>query len=371
MSSHSLPTQSCTLWPSRQAAVSCPRGEMSLALCEDCGLLLNTTFDANILTYDAEYENALHYSPLFRGYSTQLAVDLVERYDLRHKTVLEIGCGKGDFLKLLVDLGDNRGIGFDPAYERDPDEPTDDRITFAKDYYTHTSVDTEADLVIARQLLEHIEDPLEFLRGIRGTMADWEDAVLVVEVPNALDMLQRLDIWNVIYEHPIYFTPQALESALRSSGFAVHAVRPAFEDQYLVAEASVDDHTIAAAEDLAIDLQEVVERFATGYADRVKRWRARLDDIRELGQRAVLWGAGARGNTFLNVVETGSEISMAVDINPRKWGKHMAGTGQPIRNPEALRENPPDVVVIANEVYRDEISARLNEMGIAAEIVVA
>jgi hypothetical protein len=96
-----------------------------------------------------------------------------------------------------------------------------------------------------------------------------------------------------------------------------------------------------------------------------------LDDIRSNGKRAVLWGAGARGDTFLNAIGIAEEIPMVVDLNPRKWGKHMAGTGQPIHSPEDLKSQPPDVVVIANEIYLEEIRGSLRDMGIEAEVLIA
>jgi len=366
-----LPTQSCTLWPSRETAQACPKGEISLALCEQCGLLVNVAFDPAKLDYDEEYENSLHYSPLFREYAERFAGSLVERYDLRRKTVLEIGCGKGDFLRLLVNLGDNRGFGFDPAYEPDPDQQPDERLHFLKEYYSEAQDRVRPDLIIARQLLEHVDDPLAFLQGLRRTIGADTDVVVVLEVPNALDMLERIDVWDVIYEHPIYFTPQALDNVLRSAGFEVHEIRSVYEGLYLVAEAFPSEHAEVDRPPAGPELEGAVARFAEGYRDRLDRWRATLDDIHASGRRAVLWGAGARGDTFLNAVGTPEAIPLAVDINPRKWGKYLAGTGQPIVSPEALVDDPPDVVVIANEVYREEIAARLVEMGIAADITVA
>jgi hypothetical protein len=97
----------------------------------------------------------------------------------------------------------------------------------------------------------------------------------------------------------------------------------------------------------------------------------KLSRINERGLRAVLWGAGARGDTFLNVLGATTEIPLVVDISPRKWGKFMAGTGQPIASPEVLIDDPPDVVVIANEIYREEIEKQLLDMGIEVEILVA
>ncbi len=366
-----IPVLSCTIWDSDEEARACPKGDIELALCKTCGLLVNTTFEPDLLHYDEAYQASLHHSPLFTRYAAKLATDLVDRYDLRDKLVLEIGSGKGDFLKMMVDEGNNRGVGFDPSYEVDPDEPPDDRLTFVKEFYTEAHLDFAPDLVIARQLLEHVEEPFEFMSGLRRTLGDRHNTVVVFEVPNALDMLQRADLWDVIYEHPIYFTPLALERLLRSAGFDVHQVRPAFEGLFLIIEASPGAEAPANLDPVGHLLEEDVAKFAAAYTDRVEKWRQRLEEIRVQGKRAVLWGSGARGDTFLNALGVHDEIPMVVDLNPRKWGKHMAGTGQQIHSPEDLKAQHPDVVVIANEIYLQEISASLREMGIDAEILVA
>jgi SAM-dependent methyltransferase len=366
-----IPVLSCTLWDSPEEARACPQGDIDLALCQTCGLLLNTSFDPELLHYDEAYEASLHHSPLFARYAEALATDLIDRHDLHDKVVFEIGCGKGAFLKMMVEQGNNRGIGFDPSYETDPDEAPDDRLTFVKEFYTEAHLDFSPDLVIARQFLEHVEAPLEFLTGLRRTLGDRRDTIVVFEVPNALDMLQRADLWDVIYEHPVYFTPLALERLLRSAGFDVHRVTPAYEGLFLLIEASPGAGAPANLEPVGHLLEEDVAKFAAAYTDRVQRWRQRLDEIKAQGKRAVLWGSGARGDTFLNALNIHEEIPMVVDLNPRKWGKHMAGTGQPIHSPQDLKAQPPDVVVIANEIYLEEIRGSLREMGIDAEVLVA
>ncbi len=366
-----IPALSCTIWDTVAEAKSCPQGDIDLSLCQTCGLLINTAFEPKLLHYDEDYVASLHHSPLFGRYATDLAKDLIDRYDLHEKLVLEIGCGKGEFLKMMVELGNNRGAGFDPSYEAPPEGEADDRLSFVKEFYTEAHLDLEPDLVIARQLLEHVEQPFEFVSNLRRTIGDRRDTVVVFEVPNALDMLQRADLWDVIYEHPIYFTPQALERLMRSAGFEVHQVRPAYEGLFLIVEASPGADAPAKLDAVGHLLEDDVARFAEAYAERQQRWKRQLDDIRSNDKRAVLWGAGARGDTFLNAIGIDVEIPMVVDLNPRKWGKHMAGTGQPIHSPEDLKAQPPDVVVIANEIYIDEIRGSLSDMGIEAEVLVA
>lgn len=366
-----IPALSCTIWDTVEEAKSCPQGDIDLSLCQTCGLLINTAFEPTLLHYDEDYVASLHHSPLFGRYATDLAKDLIDRYDLHEKLVLEIGCGKGEFLKMMVELGNNRGAGFDPSYEAPPEGETDDRLSFVKEFYTEAHLDLKPDLVIARQLLEHVEQPFEFVSSLRRTIGDRRDTVVVFEVPNALDMLQRADLWDVIYEHPIYFTPQALKRLMRSAGFEVHQVRPAYEGLFLIVEASPGADAPAKLDAVGHLLEDDVAGFAEAYAERQQRWKRQLDDIRSKDKRAVLWGAGARGDTFLNAIGIHDEIPMVVDLNPRKWGKHMAGTGQPIHSPEDLKAEPPDVVVIANEIYIDEIRGSLRDMGIEAEVLVA
>jgi len=368
---HGIPALSCTIWDTVEEARSCPQGDIDLALCMTCGLLINTSFEPKLLHYDEAYVASLHHSPLFGRYATDLATDLIERYDLHDKLVLEIGCGKGEFLKMMVELGNNRGAGFDPSYEEPPGGETDDRLTFVKEFYTEAHLDLAPDLVIARQLLEHVEQPFEFVRSLRRTIGDRSETVVVFEVPNALDMLQRADLWDVIYEHPIYFTPQALERLMRSAGFEVHRVRPAYEGLFLIVEASPGSDAPSELGAVGHELEQDVAGFADAYAERRERWKRQLDDIRTNEKRVVLWGAGARGDTFLNAIGIDDEIPMVVDLNPRKWGKHMAGTGQQIFSPEDLKARPPDVVVIANEIYLEEIRSSLRDMGIDAEVLVA
>ena len=95
------------------------------------------------------------------------------------------------------------------------------------------------------------------------------------------------------------------------------------------------------------------------------RWGSLLAEMKAAGRRAVLWGAGARGISFLNMLKIEDEIRFVVDINPAKHGMYMAGTGQQIVPPEFLRNYQPDIVVITNPIYQDEISRQASDLGLS------
>ena len=90
--------------------------------------------------------------------------------------------------------------------------------------------------------------------------------------------------------------------------------------------------------------------------------------MRHSGRRAVIWGAGSKGVAFLTTLGLREEIPYTVDINPHKQGTFMAGTGQEIKAPAFLQEYKPDVVIVMNPIYRNEIQQELKRMGLTAEL---
>ena len=108
-----VPVHSVQLLKSREQALTFTKGDIQLAVCEQCGFITNRAYDPQLQDYSLEYEATQGYSPTFNAFHQRLAESLIERYDLRHKRIIEIGCGQGEFLLLLCALGENNGIGFD------------------------------------------------------------------------------------------------------------------------------------------------------------------------------------------------------------------------------------------------------------------
>ncbi|HNS39057.1 MAG TPA: class I SAM-dependent methyltransferase [Promineifilum sp.] len=366
-----LPVHCNVLWPTREAAIEAPRGDIHLAYLAECGHTYNLAFDPSLMEYTQEYENSLHFSSRFQEYATALANGLVSKYGLHGKDIVEIGAGKGDFLIMLCQMGGNRGWGYDPSYV--PEEGyTAPNVTFVEDFYGEKYTHQRADLIVCRHVLEHIEDPDAFIAQVRRAVGD-QQSVVFFEVPNALWTLRHGGIWDIIYEHCSYFSPLSLAYLFRKHGFRVLAVNEVFGGQFLTIEAVPDDSAPAAPETTTeLDMLTADARaFAENYRAKRDEWQVRLRALAAADKHGVVWGAGSKGVTFLNVMGTGEEIVAVVDINPRKQGKYVPGTGQPIISPDQVSELQPDFVIIMNANYRDEIGETLKTIGVDAEILVA
>ena len=112
-----------------------------------------------------------------------------------------------------------------------------------------------------------------------------------------------------------------------------------------------------------------------GFADAVPRaiagWRERFSGWQDDAKRVVIWGAGSKGVAFLTTLGVSEAVGCAVDINPHKHGHYMPGTGHEVVAPESMRDYRPDVVIVMNEIYTEEIRRQLAGLGLKPEIIAA
>ncbi len=345
--------------PQQARAAEC--GRMELVACRRCGHLFNAAFDPAKTEYSPRYENSLHFSTTFHSYAEGLARELVERYGVVGKTVVELACGKGDFLRLLCEAGGNRGLGFDPSYEGEVEHPD---FEVVRDYFDPLRLESDAALVCCRHALEHIDRPVEFLSGLRQGLG--EETLLYFEVPNGDHMVKHAGIWDLIYEHCGYFTRVSLQRAFTASGFSVLKTDTAFGGQFLQL------HALAGGTPARPEPGEgtQTEGFAPAVERKLALWRERLERLREAGTPVALWGAGSKGVTFLNALPTREVIGCAVDQNPRKWGRFVPGTGHPVQGPEFLRTYRPGAIIVMNPIYAGEIARQVDALGVSCQLLV-
>lgn len=330
-----LPVYQNKMFDTAEAARACPRGDVVLAQDAASGLVANAAFDADLLQYDDSYQNEQGHSDVFRAHLAEVMA-VVGRH-FRGADILEIGCGKGDFLARLRGEG-YAARGVDPAYEGDS--------AFIVKAAFAPGLGLRGDAIVMRHVLEHIPQPYAFLDQAQS--ANGGQGLIYIEVPCLDWILQRRAWFDLFYEHVNYFR---IADFRRMFGRVLDAGH-VFGGQYIYVVADLASLRDPAAPLLGSPPQLAlpVDFFAS-----IDRCVQRLAD----GRQRSVWGAAAKGVTFAHHLRLrGQPLDFAIDINPAKQGKFLAASALPVLAPaQALQLLQPGAhIIVMNSNYLQEIA---------------
>lgn len=324
-----LPIFQNRMYDSEEEARHCPKGDILLVEDQQTGLIYNKAFNSELMVYDDHYQNEQAISPLFQQHLKSIS-RIIERCLGQHQ-LIEVGCGKGFFLEMLVAKGFDV-TGFDPSYEGD-----NPRIQ--RHYFTPESI-TRASGLILRHVLEHVQHPVNFLFQLKESNRG--SGKIYIEVP-CFDWICQHRAWfDIFYEHVNYFR---LTDFYRMFGNVIESGR-VFGGQYLYVVA--DLATLRVPE---IDLTDTVI-----FPDDFTRDLTSPDRPEPI--QSAIWGSASKGVIFALLKErSGKSVNMAIDINPAKQGKYLPATGLLVCSPaDALKRLPNGATIyVMNSNYMSEI----------------
>lgn len=368
-----VPTNSCILMATRDEAINYPRGDIKLGFCNTCGFVGNVAFDKKFTEYSSRYEETQGFSSTFNTFHKSLVERLIDKYDIRNKDVIEIGCGKGEFLALICELGNNRGIGFDPGFDSGRlDKNIVKNVKVIKDFYSNKYATCQGDFICCKMTLEHIPNTLNFVQVISRSIDPARNTVVFFQVPDAVRIFNDCSFEDIYYEHCSYFTAESLSNLFRRSKLKVISVENEYADQYLTIEAlpQTDELDDPSPKNTNLDaLRSYIAEFPGKYEKKLSEWKTIIEEAQKAQEKIVLWGSGSKAVTFLKALNISNELEFVVDINPHRHGFYMPGTGHKIIGPVELQTYKPDIVIIMNSIYREEISSQLNEMEFSPRIM--
>ena len=290
--------------------------------------------------------------------------------------VVEVASNDGYLLRNFVDAG-IPVLGIEPAANVAEvavagGVPTEVRFFGAELADELVTRGMSADLLVANNVLAHVPDLDDFIRGLRLLLAP--AGVLTIEVPHLLRMIERVEFDTIYHEHFSYFSLLAARSALEARGLRVFDVEElpthggslriwAARDDASRAPSERVDAVVDAERAAGLDRPETYETF-TEKVDNVRAGlRAFLDDARKEGKVVVAYGAAAKGNTLLNSVgATVDDIHYVADRSPHKQGLFLPGSHLPIREPDAVRRDKPDYLLLLAWNLRDEIMEQMGDI---------
>jgi SAM-dependent methyltransferase len=319
------------MYDTAEDAQACPTGDICLVQNQTTGLIYNDSFRPEIVIYDSAYQNEQGLSASFQAHLGQV-LQIVER-GLGKLNLVEVGCGKGLFLELLAQNGFEI-TGFDPTYEG-----TNPKV---RRHFFKKGVDIQAEGLILRHVLEHIPDPVSFLKQL--SEANGGKGRVYIEVP-CFDWICQHKTWfDVFYEHVNYFR---LSDFDRMFGNVLESGR-IFGGQYLYVVADLS----------SVRLPEMLPRGAVEFpSDFTSRIQQRSQGA---PSETIVWGGASKGVIFSIMKErVGQPVKMVIDINPAKQGKFLPLTGLQVQSPERALSDilPESTIYVMNSNYLDEIKS--------------
>ena len=229
------------------------------------------------------------------------------------------------------------------------------------------------DLVVANNVLAHVPDLNDFVAGIGVLLKP--GGVATLEFPHLLQLLDQKQFDTIYHEHFSYFSLATVRRVFAAHGMTVFDV-----EELPTHGGSLRIHAGAqGAAEVSSRTAALEQREEDAGLNRIERYRAFADEVRaekrailtqfirwkDEGLRIAGYGAPAKGNTLLNYCGIGTDfIDFTVDRNPHKQGHFLPGSHIPVRHPDAIAAERPDLVFILPWNIKDEI---MKEMAIVRE----
>lgn len=217
-----------------------------------------------------------------------------------------------------------------------------------------------AKVVIARHILEHAYNPVQFVKSLKALVND--DGYVVIEVPDNDKQLETFDYTGLWEEHISYFTRDTLKRLMATAGFRVvrfesydypleNSLVGIFQPSEYAVASRLDRHVLDADRNRAVNF---AERFPSKRLE-IERM---IKSIRRDKGRIVIFGAGHLSCKFVNLLGLGQLLDAYLDDNPNKIGLFMPGSRLPIYGSDYLAQQGVRVCLLGANPENDETIIR-------------
>ena len=325
---------------------------LNVVRCDDCGFI-HLPYSPLKPDFYRGYDKSAIHSEKMRVYQEELAAELNNKFQLSGLSILETGCGDGNFSALLAKFGANikavepgikaakmaklRGISVIEDYFH-PDLPLDTN---------------KFDIIVMRQVLSHIEDLNTFLSATDKFLKP--GGTVIVEVPNVNKAIAKKHYFDFFADYVNYFSSKSLNHLMESRDFELQECSLRMDDDYILG---------VFQKQFPIDFMADFANFSTSLKDII-------NSERKQGRRVACWGAGGRGVSLLVMCGFDKgDIAYVVDSSPEKQGLFTPGSKFQIVAPKALLNDPVDSIMITAILFQEEILNSLkNEFGFSGKVI--
>jgi SAM-dependent methyltransferase len=315
---------------------------LDVCQCSGCGLV---QLNNGPVPYYREVIRASAVSEEMKDFRKKQFSNFAEKYCLRRKKIIEIGCGRGEFLSLMQQIV-TEAYGLEYSKKSVAQcvksglkvfsgfiDDADDKLSQAP-----------YDAFFILNFLEHLPEPNSTLRGIYHNLTD--DGIGLVEVPN-FDMILHNKLFSeFIADHLFYFTKETLSATLCLNGFEIIECNEEWHNYIISA---------VVKKRKQIDLSDFSQ-----YQEQLKK---EVEEYLLLfkNKKVAIWGASHQALALISLLNLSEKIIYVIDSAEFKQGKFTPATHIPIVSPDKLHSDPVDAVVVMAAGYSDEVARIIRE----------
>ncbi len=319
-------------------------------LCLDCGhVQTKYSTDPTLRYAGEEYSYTSGNSNFSRKHWDEYAEQVTNELNLNNSFIIEVGSNDGYLAEQFVKKG-NKVLGIDAsqimadlAKSRNVEtlvglfgKEMAEKITKERGY---------ADLIIANNVFNHIDNLLDFVRSIEKSLS--KDGSFVFEQPYWPDMLKNNGFNQIYHEHVNYFTIKALSKLFDKVGMVLQSItlvdyhgkslRAIAKKKINAKESEKVNEMIRDEEEYGVFRLEKYKEFMNEIYMKRSKFMQRIHEIKCKGQAIIAIAAAAKGNTLLNFYKLDSTIiDYVTDASPYKKGKYTPATRIPIVGDEII-----------------------------------
>ncbi len=353
----------------REEAHGLPRYPLDVAICQNCGLAqLAHHLDADQHFHD-DYTYLASASSTWHDHCARYAERFADDYHVKPgELIVEVGSNDGAMLKALQ-AHDHRVLGVEPAgniadIANQAGVPTINAFFNAETAAAIMAKHGPAKCIIGNKALAHVPDTHDFLIAARDLLA--EDGFFSFEFPHYVNILEKRYFDTVYHEHYTYLGVDPLEAWARRNGMAIvdieHQPTQGGSLRVLIRRANRETPTPQIVTKIIAEEQAVGGNEAwIALGDWLQTWReefrAMIAAQRAAGRKVAGYAAASKATVLLNTLGlTNGDVGYCCDASPIKQGRLIPGADIDIRPPEALKSDPPDVIIVFAWNIFDEIA---------------
>jgi len=346
---------------------------LDVLFCPSCSLVqISATVNPEIL-FNEDYPYYSSVSESYLQHAVSNAHEIINKRKLGDSSlVIEPASNDGYMLKAFADKG-IPVLGIDPSGGPASVAEKSGIPTLCA-FFTHELVQElvnqskYADVIIANNVLAHVRDLNDFVRGLKLLLK--EDGIVVIEVPYIRDLISDCEFDTIYHQHLCYFSLSALDRLFRNHSLYINQVRrlPVHGGSLRI----YIEHHQNIAETVWLLLEEEqdwgiyqVDRyldFADTAASLRKEVLELLRNLKKEGANICGYGAAAKATTFLSYCGIDDQLlDYIVDISEFKHGLYMGKNHLPIYPPGRLLEDLPEYLLILAWNFAEEIMQQQKE----------